>query len=125
MVTLFPLKTVWVLFSSVVCGWVGGRAESQMICRKNLVGGCILESISYRKFLLSADTGCGMCVTSLYNLDLTFDLVPVTPTCKSCPCYVLETVKSRKLILALVLVGSISVQCQCDLDLIYDLAIVI
>ena len=65
------------------------------------------------------------CATPWSDLELTFELAVVTLTIKSCPVYISETVRCRKLILG----RDIGWGCRCamswcDLDLTVDLAVV-
>ena len=61
---------------------------------------------------------------SLCDLNLTFDFGVVTLTIKSCPGYISETIRGRKLILG----RDIGWGCKCatlwcDLDLTFDISI--
>ena len=65
-----PLRVVRVLFSTMACGWAGGKK----VCL-----GCISETIRCRKVKLGRDIGWEVkYAMSWCDLDLTFDLIVVT-----------------------------------------------
>ena len=68
-----PLRALWVLFSLMASGWLGGRGEKAC-------PGCISETMKCRMLILARGIrwgGC-RCVMSWFDLDLTFDHSVVT-----------------------------------------------